>query len=103
MGLLSRLGGRALAQNFAYLLAAALRYRAWADRAAKRLEGRLDHVVRIGGADRLRHHILDTERLEDGAHRAAGDNAGARPRSAQHHLAGAVMADNVVMKRAAIA
>src|ERR1700691_3095424 len=101
--LLPCLGGRALAQYFAHLLAAALRHRARADRAVERFEGCLDHVMRIGCADRLRHHVLDAERLENGAHRTAGDDAGARLRGAQHHLAGTVMTDDVVMKRAALA
>ena len=36
----------------------------------------------IGRAERLRHHVLDAERLEDGAHRTAGDDAGAGRRRA---------------------
>src|SRR3546814_5349739 len=63
-----------------------------ADAAPKRLEGRPDHVVGIGGADRLRHHVLHAERLEHRAHRAAGDNAGADLGGAQHHAAGAEVA-----------
>ena len=45
----------------------------------------------------------DAERLEHGAHRAAGDDAGAGRRRAQEHLAGAVAAVHVVMQRAAFA
>src|SRR6185437_6926160 len=79
------------------------RNRARADRAAKRIEGRLDHVVRIGRPDRLRHHVLHAQRLEDGAHRAAGDDAGAGRGGAQDDLAGAIAADDVVMERAPFA
>src|SRR5262249_139726 len=39
----------------------------------------------------------------DSPHRTAGDDAGALRRSAQHHLARAVMADDVVMQGAAFA
>ena len=49
----------------------------------QRLEGRRDHVVRVRGADRLRHHVLHAERLEHRAHRTAGDDAGAGRRGAQ--------------------
>ena len=45
----------------------------------ERVEGRLDHVVRVGRADRLGDDVLHAQRLEDGAHRAARDDAGARP------------------------
>src|SRR6185437_11105791 len=102
--LLPRLGdGVAPPQHFAHLAAAPRRNRARADRAAKRIEGRLDHVVRIGRADRLRHDVLHAQRLEDGAHRAAGDDAGAGRGGAQDDLAGAIAADDVVMERAPFA
>src|SRR3546814_15428222 len=71
--------------------------------APKRLEGRPDHVVGIGVADRLRHHVLHAERLEHRAHRAAGDNAGADLGGAQHHAAGAEVALDIVVQGAALA
>src|SRR6185437_6260248 len=45
----------------------------------------------------------DAERLEHGAHRTTGDDAGTGGRRAEHHLAGAVMPGHVVMQRAALA
>ena len=47
--------------------------------------------------------VVHAERLEDGAHRAAGDDAGTGRGGAQHDLAGAVAALHVVMERAALA
>src|ERR1700675_4224820 len=41
-----------------------------------RVESGANPVVGIRRADRLRHHVLDTERLEHRAHRATGDDAG---------------------------
>ena len=71
--------------------------------ALERIEGRPHHVVGVGRAERLRHHVLHAERLEHGAHRAAGDDAGAGRRRAQKDLAGAMAAGHVVMQRAAFA
>ena len=48
----------------------------------KRLECRADDVDRIVASQRLRQHVLDTCCLDDGAHAATGDNAGARRRRA---------------------
>src|SRR6266851_3668750 len=102
--LLPRLGGAfAAAENLAHLAPAALRHAARARRTRQRLEGRLDHVVRVGGPDRFGHHVVHAQRLEDGAHRAAGDDARARRRRAHDDLARAVAADDVVMERAALA
>src|SRR5713226_5329062 len=102
--LLPRLGGAfAAAENLAHLAPAALRHAARARRARQRLEGRLDHVVRVGGPDRFGYHVVHAQRLEDGAHRAAGDDARARRRRAHDDLARAVAADDVVMERAALA
>src|SRR5262249_25057788 len=61
------------------------------------------HVVRVGRADRLGNDVLDAKRLEHRAHRAAGDDAGARWRRAQGHLAGAEAATDVVVQCAAVA
>src|ERR1700685_518362 len=49
----------------------------------QRVERRPNHVVGVRGADRLRHHVLDAERLEHRAHRAAGDDPGTGRRRAQ--------------------
>src|SRR6266403_2354742 len=69
----------------------------------QRIEGRANHVVGIRRADRLRHHVLDTERLEHGAHRAAGDDAGTRRRRTQVNPPRPVTAGDIVMQRAAFA
>ena len=100
-----RLGGGlvAAAEEVADLLAAAGRDHARRVELLQRVERRLDHVVRVGRADRLGDDVLDAERLEHRAHRAAGDDAGAGRGGAQHHLAGAVVAVDVVMQRAALA
>ena len=47
--------------------------------------------------------VVHAERLEHGAHRAAGDDAGAGGRGAQHDAPCAVAAVDVVMQRAAFA
>src|SRR5215217_1096117 len=85
------------------LEAAAGRDRARRILVLQRVEGRADEVVRVRGAERLRDHVLHAERLEHGAGRAAGDDAGALRRCPQHDLAGAPAAVDVVMKRAAFA
>src|SRR5438105_4643091 len=69
----------------------------------QRVEGRANHVVRVRRADRLRDHVLDAERLEHGAHRTAGDDAGTGRSCAQVNTARAMTAGDVVMKRAALA
>ena len=69
----------------------------------QRIEGRANHVVRVRRADRLRDHVLDAERLEHGAHRAAGDDAGTGRSSAQVDTARAMTAGDVVMQRTALA
>src|SRR3982075_2361830 len=100
-----RLGGGlvAAAQQVADLLAAAGGDHARRVELLQRLERRLDHVVRVGRADRFGDDVPDAERLEHGAHRAAGDDAGAGRGGAQGHFAGAEAALDVVMQRAAIA
>src|SRR3712207_5736153 len=77
MDLLPRLGaaGFAPADEVADLLAPACRDGARAGNPREGVEGRLDHVVRVGGAHRLGDDVLDAEGLEDGTHRAAGDDA----------------------------
>ena len=59
------------------LEAAAGRNRTWAVDALQRIEGGPHHVVGVGGALRLGDDVVDAEGLEHGAHRAAGDDAGA--------------------------
>src|SRR6266478_6763317 len=100
-----RLGGGlvAAAQKVADLLAAAGGDHARRVELLQRLEGGLDHVVRVGRADRLGDNVLDAERLEHRTHRAAGDDAGAGRGGAQRHLAGAEAALDVVVQRAAVA
>src|SRR6266851_1095372 len=100
-----RLGGGlvATAEKVADLLAAAGGDHARRVELLQRLERRLDHIVRVGRADRLGNDVLDAERLEHRAHRAAGDDAGAGRGGAQGHLAGAEAALDVVMQRAAVA
>src|SRR6266478_3251735 len=100
-----RLGGGLVAatQKVADLLAAAGGDHARRVELQQRLERRLDHVVRVGRADRLGDDVLDAERLEHGAHRAAGDDAGTGRRRSEHDPPRAVMAGHVVMQRAALA
>src|SRR5271168_2419704 len=69
----------------------------------QRVESRAYHVVGVRRTDRLRHHILDAERLEHGAHRATGDDPGTGRCRAQEDAARAVTAGNIVMQRAAFA
>src|SRR6185312_923225 len=99
-----RLGaGVAPAQYFAHLLAATGGHGARRRAAAERREGGLDHVVRIGGANRLGDHVVNAERLEDGPHRPAGDDAGPGHGDAEHDAAGAIVPDHVMMQGAALA
>src|SRR5205085_341455 len=99
------LAGEALAARHQVgdLLAAALRDALGGGLLAERLEGRADHVVGIGRADRLGDDVVDAETLEHGAHRAAGDDAGARRGRAEIDAARAEMAEPVMMQRAAVA
>src|SRR5205807_9961935 len=95
--------GAAPAEEFADLFTAPRRDRTWAGRPTQGDKSRLDHVVRVWAADRLCHHAVHTERLENRAHRAAGDDPGPRLGGAHDHVAGTVAADDVVMERAALA
>src|SRR4029079_16143982 len=69
----------------------------------ERLEGRADHVVRVGRADRLGDDVGNAEAFENRAHRAAGDDSGGGRSRTERNAARAEMADAVVMKRAAVA
>src|SRR5690606_32567903 len=62
-----------------------------------------DHVVGVRGAGRLGDHVLNAQGFEHGAHRTAGDHAGARRGRAHHDLAGAPTALAVVVQGAALA
>src|SRR5215510_605473 len=96
-------GGRlALAVAAAGLQGGDLDVAARRDRARRILvlegvEGRPHHVVRIGRADRLGHHVLHAERLEHGAHGPASDDAGAGGRRAQKYFSSAMTAEHVVV------
>src|ERR1700754_3148318 len=68
-----------------------------------RVEGGANHVVGVRRADRFRHHVLDAERFEYRAHRAAGDDAGTGRSRAQVDAARAMAAGDIVMQRAAFA
>src|SRR5690606_8414240 len=65
------------------------------------VECRADHVVRVRRTHRLGDDVMHAERLENGAHRTAGDDAGAGLGRAQQNLARSVTACDVVMQRAA--
>src|SRR6202000_1380637 len=67
----------------------------------ERVEHRAHHVVRIGGAERLRHDVADAEGFEHRAQRTAGDHARTGRRRTHDDLARTVMAANFVMQRAA--
>src|SRR5574338_114875 len=95
--------GAAAAEQVGDLLAAALRHGARARLILERLEGRADHVVGVGRADRLGHHVGDAETLEHRAHRTAGDNAGSGRSRTDRDAAGTEMAEAVVVQSAAVA
>src|SRR5579872_2334110 len=57
----------------------------------ERVEGRLDHVVRIRRAQRLGQNVLNPRRFEDGAHRTAGDDPGPIRRRFEQDPAGSVV------------
>src|SRR5688572_4170316 len=102
LGLGAALAG-APAHQVGDLLAAALRHRFGAGLLAQRLERRPHHVVGVGRADRLGDDVGNAEALEHGAHRSAGDDAGARRSGADVDAAGAEMAHAVMMEGAALA
>src|SRR5262245_40443865 len=82
-------------------LAAPLRELGGGTHAAQTLERRARDVDRIRRAERLGQDVADAGRLDDGAHRAAGDDAGALGGGLQEHRAGAeLLADFVRHGRA---
>src|SRR3984957_10810251 len=106
--LLSRIGGvgfDALAARLQrrHLETAPLRDRPRAVLPGQRVECSAHHVIRIRRALTLGDDVVHAQRLEDGAHRATGYDAGAGWRRAQHDAARAVAAVDVVMQRPAFA
>src|SRR5262249_44491332 len=69
----------------------------------ERIEGCAHHVVRIGRAERFRNDVLHAQRLEDRAHRTAGNDTRAGRRRTEEHLARAVTPEDVVVQCAAFA
>ena len=65
-------------------------------------ERRAHDVVRVGRSERLGQHVLNAARLDHGAHRAAGDDAGAVRRRLEQHLPGAEAAEHRVRHRRAL-
>src|SRR6266566_8013816 len=53
------------------------------------VEGGLDDVVRVRGAERLGEHVLDAGGGHDGANRLAGDDSGPLGSGLEQHLSGA--------------
>src|SRR5665213_3097143 len=62
---------------------------------------RTHDVMGIGGSERLGHDVRDAAGLDDRAHGAAGDDAGAVRRRLQQHGARAELADDAVRNRVA--
>src|SRR5271156_1633960 len=60
------------------------------------VEGGLDDVVRVGGAEALGEHVLHASGGHDGANRLAGDDSGTFGGGLEHHLTGAVVAEDLV-------
>src|SRR3569623_2073973 len=96
--LLAGFGSRiaALAEDVAHLLGATGRDRTRRVAMLERIERRLDHVVRVRGADRLGDDVMDAERLEDRANRTAGDDAGTGLGRTDDHATGAEVPVGVV-------
>src|ERR1700681_818471 len=85
------------------LEAAACRNRARRILVLERVEGGAHQIVGIRRPKRLGDHILDAERFEHGAHRAAGDNAGAGRRGTHYDASRAMAAARVMVQGAAFA
>src|SRR4029077_20861645 len=65
----------------------------------ERLERRLDQAVRVRGAEPLGQNIADYRQLDQRAHAARSDYAGAFSRGTQHDSAGAKTADHFMRYR----
>src|SRR5580698_7360579 len=55
------------------------------------LEGRLDHVVRMGGTQRLRQYVRYPGALRNSTHRATGDYTGTMSSRFDQHLGSAFL------------
>src|SRR6266571_3984596 len=66
---------------------------------AQRVDRRLEHVVRVVGAERLREDVLHARRFEDRPHRAAGDDSRARHRRLQEDPTGAEVTGDLARDR----
>src|ERR1039458_3915328 len=82
--------------QFLRRLAAHGRYAFSALQLPQRVEGRFDHVMRVGGADRFRQDALDTRRSHDRSHRATRNHARALGSRLQQHLARTVTSEHEV-------
>src|SRR5436190_3809286 len=65
------------------------------------VDRREHHVVGIRGTQALGQDVRDARALHDGAHRTAGDHAGAPRRRLHQHATRAMLADDFVRDRAA--
>src|SRR5579883_3396878 len=61
---------------------------------AQRLDRRQDDVDRIGATERLGEDVMDPGKFENGAHRAAGDDAGPRSSGLEQHVTGPDLLDD---------
>src|SRR3954453_7558409 len=59
-----------------------------ADEVLQRLHGRVDDVDRVRGPEALGEHVVDNRALQDGAHRATGDDTGTGAGRLQEHDTG---------------
>src|SRR3954454_23951944 len=58
------------------------------DEVLQRLHGRVDDVDRVGGPEALGEHVVDAGALEDGTHRATGDDTGTGAGRLEEHDTG---------------
>src|SRR4051794_6540676 len=58
------------------------------DEVLQRLHGRVDDVDRVGGPEALGQHVVDAGALEDGTHRATGDDTGTGAGRLEEHDTG---------------
>src|SRR5712671_7271653 len=65
------------------------------------IEGRANHVVRIGRAQALGQDVPDPRAFQHGAHRPSRDHAGSRCSRLEEHPTRAVFADDLVRNRPA--
>src|SRR5438067_3689126 len=64
------------------------------------VEGGLDDIVRVRRAEALGEHVLHAGGGHNGANRLSGDHAGTFGGGLEHHLAGAVVAEDLLGNRA---